>query len=247
MQNWKTKHKTAGFDDAKVHVYCRRHRKSDGKYKIDAIVDDFEWLARYVIAKKIQAYITDDMRQDMVQHLMMFAVRYAKKYPYENTMGSPQPAFAYFTVVMYHAGLGFIKEFRKKRGVHEQLPDDKSFEKPVETDLPPAFITEKMEQLIINARKNWFDNPVLNKKLRKLLEKTASQGYSIRLNRSTQLNRVYQCILMLTIDSESFPEANSVDVDLYTKLLSLLVGERKAKQALWLNQVVNGEVEYSPG
>jgi DNA-directed RNA polymerase specialized sigma24 family protein len=246
LQPYKTKYQKAGFCNDRVHVVCRRKTK-DNTYPLDTIVYDFEWLARYVLERRLQAYLHQDVREDIVQHMMMLAIKQAGKYPYQNLMGSKEPAFAYFSTVMFHAGLDYLTRYRKAWKIGEQSPDEDLPDVPVQDQLPPMFIAEKMSKLIENSRKEWFHNDADDTRLRELLEKTAATSEIIRLKGKTRISRLYQAIVMMTLDPEEFPRADDEDGDVFFRALELLVGKRKAQQACFLWLMLEGNIRFNPG
>jgi hypothetical protein len=244
-KTFKTKNVKAGFCNDRVHVVCRRHVK-EGQ-PLDKIVYDLEWLARYVINRRLQVFAHEDTQQDIVQHMVTTAIQTAKNYPYKNLMGSKQPAFAYFNVVMYHAGLKFLENYRKHWRLGEQSPEERLPDKLVSDPEPPMFIAEKMAALIENSRKVWFKNDADDKKLRLMLEKTAEKCEVATYKGKNRVTRLYQAIVMLTLSPDTFPRGSDSDMDVYYRALALLIGENKAQQACFLQMMLEGEIKFKPG
>lgn len=238
---YQTKNKEHGFDSNKVHVWIRRRIQQDD-YDLSPIVPDLEWLARYIVARKIGQTLSEHDRADFVQHLVAESIRALPRYPWRNIRNTLQPAFGWFSIVMYHLGLVWIKRWRRTRNHSEEIPEE--YDKPV-NDKVPMHMAELQERIFKESLKEWMEYPRYDRRLRRAMRYTARRGTVKRLNPNHDVGRFYQCIMMAILNKDFIPQ--EYDITQKFKVFALVVGKKRARQLQFLDNILSGNYKYNPG
>lgn len=242
---YQIKHKENGFNDAKVHVIVRR-RQADPHYSIEPIIEDLAWLAYYVAAKRLNAYVQEHDRDEMVQEMLCEAVRSMDKFPYQNPMGAKQPAFAYFNVVMFHKGSDFLKKHRRHGKVQTQIAEDFDVQGLEDIELPPESFSKVATRIFKLSGKEFFGIPRKDQRLSEALRQTAETGEVARLSKKRDVGRYYQAIMMIVLNKDHVPQ-DDVPLTPRNRVLALFIGTKRAKQWQFLAALMDGAVDYNPG